>query len=521
MRASLFDRALVVSSLWVFAGCAVSETPTPGRDAARADTTTASDSGVSMDASVPGDSGASGPDSQRDVVLPSDVRPTDGGCPLGLVLCGGSCVSISADPAHCGACGNRCRTGANATAFCDDGRCAAECAPGFSDCDRDLSNGCEVDTRTSVVHCGRCNNACSVSNAMAACVAGACAVGSCVMGFGDCDSMASNGCETMVNTATNCGMCGRACSGAMPVCDVRAGACSSGCAAGQQRCGASCIDTAADSNHCGACDRRCAVANGTPRCEAGACRVLACNAGFADCDGNAANGCEVNTRTDPMNCGGCGNRPTETCNGADDNCNGVVDEGFRAAGVGSTFTALAAQHDGCNGTTERYGPSCNAAISRFCAARGCTTSGFGPVENSGDVANIVCTRAEVVVTTYSALYPLHREGTCDGTRQRMGLDCNAAINRFCAARGAVGGFGPIENSGDTAVVACVGAGSMVVGTTFTMLSTLHGPCNGTAQRVGPDCNAAINRFCASRGFDGGFGPVENSGDAAQVVCVGR
>ncbi|MBL8682848.1 MAG: hypothetical protein JNK05_27025 [Myxococcales bacterium] len=521
MRASLVSRACSLTALALVAGCAVTETSTPTRDAARSDSGNAPDSGATMDSGVGATDSGIPSDAARDVVLPSDVRPTDGGCPLGLVACGDTCVSISADPSNCGACGNRCRSGSNGTPFCDDGRCAINCAASFADCDRDPANGCEVDTRTSALHCGRCNNACTISNATAACVAGACAVGACAMGFGDCDSMATNGCETMVNTTSNCGMCGRSCSGATPVCDARAGACSSGCTAGQQRCGGSCVDTTSDANHCGACDRRCAVANGTPSCMASACRVFACSAGFADCDGNAANGCEVNTRTDPMNCGGCGNRPAESCNGADDNCNGVIDEGFRAAAVGTSYTALSAQHAACNGAGERYGPSCNAAISRLCAARGCTTSGFGPVENSGDGASVVCTRADVVVTAYSTLHPLHPEGACDGTRQRMGPDCNAAINRFCAARGAVGGFGPIENSGDTAVVACVGAGSMGISTTYTMLAGLHPGCNGTSQRMGPDCNAAINRFCTARGFEGGFGPVENAGDVANVVCVGR
>ena len=38
----------------------------------------------------------------------------------------------------------------------------------------------------------------------------------------------------------------------------------------------------------------------------GVCGLGMCNAGFADCDNNAGNGCEVNTNTDKNNCGGCG-----------------------------------------------------------------------------------------------------------------------------------------------------------------------------------------------------------------------
>lgn len=40
------------------------------------------------------------------------------------------------------------------------------------------------------------------------------------------------------------------------------------------------------------CGVACAASNGTPACVGGACRVASCNAGFLDCDGVAANGCE-------------------------------------------------------------------------------------------------------------------------------------------------------------------------------------------------------------------------------------
>lgn len=38
----------------------------------------------------------------------------------------------------------------------------------------------------------------------------------------------------------------------------------------------------------------------------GPCTVTACDAGFADCDGVAANGCEANLRSDAGSCGACG-----------------------------------------------------------------------------------------------------------------------------------------------------------------------------------------------------------------------
>jgi len=61
------------------------------------------------------------------------------------------------------------------------------------------------------------------------------------------------------------------------------------------------------------------VPNATSHCVGGQCQY-ACTQGFADCDGNPANGCEQVVSADPLNCGGCG----VVCSGATPNCvNGV------------------------------------------------------------------------------------------------------------------------------------------------------------------------------------------------------
>jgi hypothetical protein len=45
---------------------------------------------------------------------------------------------------------------------------------------------------------------------------------------------------------------------------------------------------------------------------------------------------------------------------------------------------------------------------------------------------------------------------CDGTVERMGADCDEAFHRLCQAEGYETGFGPLENSGDVAHAACLG-----------------------------------------------------------------
>ena len=88
-----------------------------------------------------------------------------------------------------------------------------------------------------------------------------------------------------------------------------------GCPGGEpDQCGSAddpiCVALQTDVEHCGTCATDCtnpAPPNATPACAAGRCAIGACDSGFADCNGQFADGCETNTRRDPRNCGACGN----------------------------------------------------------------------------------------------------------------------------------------------------------------------------------------------------------------------
>ena len=222
-------------------------------------------------------------------------------------------VNTQTDLAHCGGCGMACAARPNTTARCAAGACAYECVTGFSDCNGDPADGCEVDTRVAAAHCGRCGNACSLANATSSCVASACAVASCTTGFADCDGNAPNGCEANTRSdLAHCGGCGMACAArpnGAPVCVT--GVCGVTCLAGYADCDGEPANgcesnTPTDLRNCGGCGRACSTNHATASCRVGVCAIESCEAGFGNCDGDLSNGCEVALTTSNAHCGACG-----------------------------------------------------------------------------------------------------------------------------------------------------------------------------------------------------------------------
>ncbi|MGK3992346.1 hypothetical protein [Sorangium sp. So ce1024] len=222
-------------------------------------------------------------------------------------------TDLRTSTAHCGGCNVACDF-ANASETCAAGECVfGACDDGYADCDGDLTNGCEVDLRASLDHCGACGTPCAYPGAAAACLAGVCVMGACDAGRANCDGDPANGCEVNTDTSlAHCGGCNIACALPNASESCLGGTCVLGdCADGFANCDGNpangCeVNTDTSLAHCGSCGATCALANASESCVDGDCVLGACNAGFADCDGNTANGCEVNTSTSLANCGGCG-----------------------------------------------------------------------------------------------------------------------------------------------------------------------------------------------------------------------
>ncbi len=236
-------------------------------------------------------------------------------CAPGQACCFDACTDIASDIYNCGGCNEPCPFGVNGSATCTAGSCGLACAPDFADCNKALLDGCEVKLSENAANCGACGSACSAPNALGGCENSTCTVGICKQGFADCNSLIPDGCEVNIgDDATHCGGCGNLCTPAantQPTCE--AGACIFGaCVPGYTNCNALAVDgcevnTGADPFNCGTCGTTCpSTPNAAPGCNNGVCAVGTCTPGFDDCDNSIWSGCETELATNAFNCGMCG-----------------------------------------------------------------------------------------------------------------------------------------------------------------------------------------------------------------------
>jgi hypothetical protein len=131
-----------------------------------------------------------------------------GRCDSGSHRCAYSCASGTSTPDSCGDSCVHCSAPAGGQPTCTNGQCDFTC-PGGGKC----GDRC-VNVQTDAQNCGGCGISCTLSNAQATCSAGRCQIGSCRAGFDDCNRNPTDGCEVNIakNDPNNCGGCGVSCS---------------------------------------------------------------------------------------------------------------------------------------------------------------------------------------------------------------------------------------------------------------------------------------------------------------------
>lgn len=232
-------------------------------------------------------------------------------CPFGKADCDGNplngCELDATTNQNCNGCGVACAPN-RGVGDCSTGLCrVVSCQPGWEDCDRNPSNGCERNTRT-LTDCGGCGVACSVDGGQASCATGVCQVANCGPNLGDCDAVED--CETPLNTNADCGGCDIPCAPANGAGNCDTGTCLvTTCAPGYDDCDNNsangCETSLSDNSSCGECGRFCINFTASTSCIAGTCVLGQCNTGRGNCDNNQTNGCETLLNS-PLNCGGCG-----------------------------------------------------------------------------------------------------------------------------------------------------------------------------------------------------------------------
>jgi len=250
---------------------------------------------------------------------------------------------------------------------------------------------------------------CNLPNAKATCGNGLCVIESCLGDYQDCDGNPTNGCESNKFTdSNNCGSCGKDCQAppnnkgwicngdtTNPACEVN-----ECCPTGDPSCvtkaecdgdKSTCEDTAGDPNHCGFCNNKCNLAHAQSACSQSMCVVTQCDTGYANCDGNDANGCETNISNDVGNCGTCG-KVCNTTNGGAQCVNGNCQIQC-SAGFGNCDNNV---DNGCETNTTNNPLHCNGCGKKCNSTNGTATcgnsqcgincnSGFGNCDNN--VAN--------------------------------------------------------------------------------------------------------------------------------------
>jgi hypothetical protein len=185
-----------------------------------------------------------------------------------------------------------------------------------------------------------------------------------------------------------------------------------------------------------------------------------------------------------------------------------------------TYASLSALEPRCNGTDERAGADCNAAVRRLCVAQGCTSDGFGIEGATGATLDATCLSGDGYDTTYRALQ--RWDPACDGVIDRDGSHCAHAIDSYCVAKGEAGGFGPVAVLGDTVSVTCVPTARVEVQNTALVAVPYLAPgCNLAADPWSSACRRGVQSVCRSRGDAGGVGSMVVSGDGVRVelTCI--
>ncbi len=348
-----------------------------------------------------------------------------------------------------------------------DGCASGEsCNEADDDCDGLVDEG--IDTQTSTEHCGGCGLLCAPIHAFGRCVAGVCEVDSCDVGFIDLDP-AEPGCEyRCIAVATD-----------DVLCDFRDDDCDGSIDED--------VDQQNDATNCGRCGRFCGSPHAMASCVAGECTLGTCDTGFYDLDGSEMNGCEYAcTPADPA---------AEVCNSRDEDCDGLVDEGDPGVGASCGMdvgecaagtTACTAGEIVCMGSVAQTTELCNG-LDDDCDA---LVDEGNP--QGGRVCGVSTGACEIgsEQCVAGALACVGDVGPAIETCNNLDDDCDGAVDELNPEGGAA--CGTTTGACEAGMVTCTrGALSCVggVGPSPELCNASDDDCDGTVDEGDPEAGA--------------------------------
>ncbi|MCC6564003.1 hypothetical protein IT087_03860 [Candidatus Uhrbacteria bacterium] len=369
-----------------------------------------------------------------------------------------------------------------------------------NNCDGDVDEG--FDLMTDDANCGACGRTCRDG---LSCSTGLCQCDD--TSLTRCGSASAPYCVDTDTTPTDCGLCGNACpwvpiepeiacSSGSP-CPSGAGCdfgrcysrtpCDAGtcvCPAGSSLCSGACLDTMTDVLNCGSCGNACPAGR---TCNAGTC---GCPGGGTVCPSSGGGTSCVNTASDEDNCGSCGNvcefdirGVTEVCLGGTCTACGEVGEACCEGDPLFSFDCLGEFTTCLSGACRLCGRAGQPCCERSVCERGVTC-------DSGNTcrATSVCGGVGEACCAGSAC---DAGGVCLSGTCRVARDCTSNECDLLAGGCAAGQACYVTNVGTGLGVECrtIGAGTGMDGS----------PCTNILDcRYGYDCNPFENHcreFC--------------------------
>jgi hypothetical protein len=299
-------------------------------------------------------------------------------------------------------------------------------------------------------------------------------------------------------------------------------------------------DADADVDANAACMMSCQNENGSASCASGSC-VTTCAIGYGDCDGNPNNGCETNTTTNAMTCGGCmlgcmnahgsvscsAGVCAPTCASGFADCDEDTDNGCETdlnavTSCGNCTMACANAHGSTRCQAGVCVPTCAAGYANCDGnvQNGCETNINSDPTHCGSCPNACGTNGQVCTNGACQASPcMAGRAECDGNlAQTCEQDTTSSVNHCgfcgnvcsvangtprctastCQVNSCTSGFGNCDNNASNGCEVTLATSTNHCGACGAACTNAHGSTRCTGSACVPTCGTGFGDCDSSR-----------------------